>query len=203
MLPTLADSVAKTAFPDRGNRGSTCFMISAGPIAFSAKDRARLTPSSCRQLFSGPWRSSWRNPVASITSRDHPYRRRTPPAFETVLVQQVDRWRRSLRLNSTTCSNLSAVRMASTKAPQYRRWRETTATPAGGNDSRSSLAAALGIKWSGHPRSPLSLSLANQDSSDAAGEERSDRKKHPVAQLQDSQHARAETRRARQRHFGK
>ncbi len=54
MLPTRADSVAKTALPDRGKRGSTCFMISAGPIAFSAKERVRWAASSCRQLFSGP-----------------------------------------------------------------------------------------------------------------------------------------------------
>ncbi len=46
MLPTLADNVAKTALPDRGNRGSTCFMISAGPIAFRANARARLPASS-------------------------------------------------------------------------------------------------------------------------------------------------------------
>src|SRR5690242_13554990 len=38
-LPTLADNVANTAFPWRGSKGSTCFMIRAGPIALSAKER--------------------------------------------------------------------------------------------------------------------------------------------------------------------
>lgn len=66
-------------------------MISAGPIAFSAKDRASLTASICRQLFSGCWRSSCRNPVEI----DHQPKltriggeRRS--AFDARLVEQVD-----------------------------------------------------------------------------------------------------------------
>ena len=142
MLPTRADSVAKTDFPDLGNRGSTCFMISAGPIAFNAKARASLAASSCRQLFSGPWRSSWRNPVASIASRSSP-----KSAANAAARSRLHSSRRSiagvvLRLNETTCLNVFAVRTASTSAaPIPPPAPNTTATPDCGNDLRSTLSA--------------------------------------------------------------
>jgi len=142
MLPTRADSVAKTALPDRGNRGSTCFMISAGPIAFNAKARARLAASSCRQLFSGPWRSSWRNPVASITRRSSPRSAANAAARARLSSSKRSIAGEVLRLNETTCLNFPAGWTASTNAPPIPPPApNTTATPARGNDPRSTLSA--------------------------------------------------------------
>ncbi len=69
MLPTRAESVAKTLLPRAGSRGRKAFISSAGPIALTAKFAARKAASISSSRFSGRRPGACSSPVASKTSR--------------------------------------------------------------------------------------------------------------------------------------
>jgi hypothetical protein len=186
MLPTLADRVGKTTLSDRGNSGSTCFMISAGPMAFSATERARLPASRWRQLFSGPWRSSWRNPVASITSRSSPFSAANVAARARLVSSSRSMDGEVLRLKPTTCSKLLTERNVSISAPPIPPPApKTTATPAFGNELRSTLDVAPVDAVA----APVNRALPHQRGcrvsafSNEPGDKGPDRQKNAVAKL--------------------
>ncbi len=76
---------------------------------------------------------------------------------------------------------------------RYRRWRRKRPPPRPGETTQGQVwrLLLLGVQIVRSPTlAPVTIRLQIQDLSKEAGDERSDRKKHPVAQLQDSQHAR-------------
>lgn len=115
-------------------------MISAGPIAFSANERARLPASSWRQLFSGPWRSCWRNPVASITIRSSPVSAANVAARSRLTSSCRSMGGDVFRLKPTTCRKLSVELSAATMAlPIPPPEPKITAMPPFGNEPRSTV----------------------------------------------------------------
>src|SRR5271166_1518099 len=116
-------------------RGSTSFMINAVPMAFSAKARAIRAAWSWRQLVSGPCCSSWRKPVASITSQSSPSVEASDAAHSKLCSSSRSIEGEVLRVKPTTSSKRPEERNASANAlPMPPPASKTTAMLGRGND---------------------------------------------------------------------